>query len=59
MDDRQTILGAGCGASSKIITPDNNLTRVMNYKFPYEYIHRFDELMQKKHQIALELEKLT
>ena len=59
MDDRQTILGAGCAASSKIITPDQNLTRVMNYKFPYEYIHRFEELMTKKQQIAQELEKLT
>ncbi len=59
MDDRQTILGAGCGASSKIILPDGNLTRVMNYKFPYEYIHRFEELMQKKNQIAQELEKLS
>ena len=59
MDDRQTILGAGCGASSKIILPDGNLTRVMNYKFPYEYIHRFEELMHKKNQIAQELEKLS
>ena len=59
MDDRQTILGAGCAASSKIITPDGNLTRIMNYKFPYEYIQRFEELMQKKQQIAQELEKLT
>ncbi|MBE6876222.1 MAG: coproporphyrinogen dehydrogenase HemZ [Ruminococcus sp.] len=59
MDDRQTILGAGCGASSKIITPGGNLTRVINYKFPYEYISRFGELMNKKKQIADELEKLT
>ena len=59
MDDRQTILGAGCAASSKIITPDGNLTRVMNYKFPYEYIHRFEELMTKKKLIAQELQKLA
>ena len=59
MDDRQTILGAGCAASSKVILPDGNLTRVMNYKFPYEYINRFGELMNKKQQIAGELEKLT
>ncbi|MBR1554701.1 MAG: coproporphyrinogen dehydrogenase HemZ [Oscillospiraceae bacterium] len=59
MDDRQTILGAGCGASSKIITSGGNLTRVMNYKFPYEYINRFGELMTKKQQIAIELEELT
>ncbi len=59
MDDRQTILGAGCAASSKVILPDGNLTRVINYKFPYEYINRFGELMNKKQQIAGELEKLT
>ncbi len=59
MDDRQTILGAGCGASSKIILPGQKITRVMNYKFPYEYIGRFDELMAKKEQIAQELEKLA
>lgn len=59
MDDRQTILGAGCAASSKIILPDGNLTRVMNYKFPYEYIHRFEELMNKKQLLENELEKLA
>lgn len=59
MDDRQTILGAGCGASSKIITPGGGLTRVMNYKFPYEYIHRFEELMKKKEQIAIKLEEIN
>ncbi|MDE6657131.1 MAG: coproporphyrinogen dehydrogenase HemZ, partial [Oscillospiraceae bacterium] len=57
MDETQTILGAGCSASSKIVNY-NNITRVMNYKFPYEYINRFDELMQKKQQIIAELEKL-
>ncbi|MBD5143368.1 MAG: coproporphyrinogen dehydrogenase HemZ [Ruminococcus sp.] len=56
MDETQTILGAGCSASSKIV--NNTITRVMNYKFPYEYINRFDELMLKKNQIIAELEKL-
>ena len=51
MDETQTILGAGCGASSKIIAKDGDIFRVLNYKFPYEYIHRFDEMMQKKIQI--------
>ena len=58
MDDRQTILGAGCAASSKIVQ-GNNITRVLNYKFPYEYIHQFDTLMEKKKQIESELEKLS
>ncbi len=48
MDETQTILGAGCSASTKLIYPNGELMRVHNYKFPYEYINRFDELMNKK-----------
>lgn len=51
MDETQTILGAGCAASTKLVTPDGKITRIHNYKFPYEYINRFDELMEKKKQI--------
>lgn len=51
MDEIQTILGAGCAASTKLVDENNFISRVMNYKFPYEYINRFDELMQKKEQI--------
>lgn len=58
MDETQTILGAGCGASTKIIDRDGDIHRVMNYKFPFEYISRFEQLMQKKIQIEEELEKL-
>lgn len=48
MDETQTILGAGCAASTKIVQPNGKITRIHNYKFPYEYINRFDELMKKK-----------
>ncbi|MEE5992345.1 MAG: coproporphyrinogen dehydrogenase HemZ [Oscillospiraceae bacterium] len=58
MDETQTILGVGCGASSKVIDRDGDIHRVLNYKFPYEYINRFEEMMQKKDQIETELEKL-
>ena len=51
MDETQTILGTGCAASTKLVDANNSITRVMNYKFPYEYINRFDELMNKKNQI--------
>lgn len=51
MDETQTILGAGCAASTKLVDENNSITRVMNYKFPYEYINRFDELMTKKDEI--------
>ena len=51
MDETQTILGTGCAASTKLVDANNSITRIMNYKFPYEYINRFDELMNKKNQI--------
>lgn len=51
MDETQTILGAGCAASTKIVQPNGKITRIHNYKFPYEYINRFDDLMLKKQSI--------
>lgn len=51
MDETQTILGAGCAASTKLVDEENRISRVMNYKFPYEYINRFDELMKKKDEV--------
>ncbi|MGN0621642.1 MAG: coproporphyrinogen dehydrogenase HemZ [Porcipelethomonas sp.] len=48
MDETQTILGAGCAASTKIVDGNGKITRIHNHKFPYEYINRFDELMKKK-----------
>lgn len=51
MDETQTILGAGCAASTKLVDENNSIQRIMNYKFPYEYINRFDELMKKKDEI--------
>ncbi len=51
MDETQVILGAGCAASTKLIDKNGKITRIHNYKFPYEYIGRFDELMKKKNQI--------
>ncbi len=51
MDETQTILGAGCAASTKLVEPNGKITRVHNYKFPYEYINRFDKLMEKKTEI--------
>ena len=51
MDETQTILGAGCAASTKLVYPDNKIVRIHNYKFPYEYIRSFDKLMEKKGEI--------
>ena len=51
MDETQTILAAGCAASTKLVDGQGNIIRVMNYKFPYEYINRFDTMMEKKQEI--------
>lgn len=58
MDETQTILGAGCAASTKLVEPNGRITRVHNYKFPYEYIGRFEQLMEKKAQIEEILERI-
>lgn len=58
MDETQTILGAGCAASTKLVYPDGKISRIHNYKFPYEYIRRFDELMQKKQEVSECLKKI-
>ncbi|MCR5600232.1 MAG: coproporphyrinogen dehydrogenase HemZ [Ruminococcus sp.] len=52
MDETQTILGAGCAASTKLVYPDGKINRIHNYKFPYEYIKRFDQLMDKKEEVT-------
>lgn len=51
MDETQSIFGAGCAASTKLVEPCRMITRICNYKFPYEYIAQFDQLMEKKNQI--------
>lgn len=58
MDETQTILGAGCAASTKLVTANGQITRVMNYKFPFEYIRQFDEMLKKKKKIAEILERM-
>lgn len=59
MDETQTILGAGCAASTKLVYPNGKLTRIHNYKFPYEYIRRFDQLMTKKEEVTECLKKIS
>jgi len=53
MDEIQTILAAGAGAVTKIVLPDD-IVRFYNYKYPYEYISGFDDILAKKRE-ALKL----
>ena len=49
MDETHTILAVGGGAVTKLKQPRvNNIERIFNYKYPYEYISRFDEMMERK-----------
>ncbi len=48
MDDSQTILGIGSGASTKVIGGQRGIERVTECKYPYEYLQRYEELMKKK-----------
>ncbi|HOR22656.1 MAG TPA: coproporphyrinogen dehydrogenase HemZ, partial [Ruminococcus sp.] len=59
MDDTQTIIGAGCAASTKLVFPGGRIERVHNYKFPYEYIRQFDKLMEKKKEAEECLQKIS
>lgn len=58
MDETQTILGAGCAASTKLLYENNRIERIHNYKFPYEYIRSFDKLMEKKQEVRECLKKI-
>lgn len=53
MDETHTILACGSGGVTKLKknNPDY-LERIFNFKYPYEYIDRFDELIQRKSGIT-------
>jgi len=49
MEEKETIIGAGMGSSSKIYyMRENRIGRIPNFKDLKEYINRIDELLEKK-----------
>lgn len=49
MDETHTILACGASAVTKLREPDSTrIERIYNYKYPYEYIDRFDEMLSRK-----------
>ena len=53
MDQTHTILSCGAGGVNILRQPNgDHIERVFHYKYPYEYISRFDTLMERKQQIA-------
>lgn len=48
MEEVQTILAFGAGASSKIVYPDGHLKRIYNVRNVEQYIQRIDEMIERK-----------
>ena len=60
MEECHTVLAVGAGAVIKLKEPfGRNIERVFNYKYPYEYISRFDELIERKTKIKEFYENLA
>lgn len=53
MDETHTILACGASAVTKLKDKtQKNIKRIFNYKYPYEYISGFDQLMSRKQEIG-------
>lgn len=53
MEEIHTVLACGAGAVTKLKAPnDNYLERIFNFKYPYEYNSRFEELVERKKRIT-------
>ncbi len=53
MDETHTILACGASAVTKLKDKSQkNIKRIFNFKYPYEYIKGFDELISRKTEIG-------
>ena len=53
MDESHSILAVGAGGSTKLCQPSGQkIKRIYNYKYPYEYISGFAEVLRRKEAIA-------
>ncbi len=53
MDETHTILACGASAVTKLREPmGDNIERIFNYKYPYEYISRFGDMLERKKGIT-------
>ena len=52
MDETHSVLAAGAGAVTKLKKDSyNNIERIYNYKYPYEYLNNFEEVIKRKEKI--------
>ena len=59
MEEAQNILACGASGSTKLIDHSTGkITRFFNYKYPYEYISRYDKMMGYKPELEKFLAQL-
>ena len=52
MEELQTILAVGAGASTKLVDRrTGRIKRITNHKYPYEYLDRFNDILENKREI--------
>ena len=52
MEECQSVFACGAGAVTKLLVPGTtDIIRIFNYKYPYEYVDRFDTLLANKEKI--------
>lgn len=56
MDEIQTILACGAGGVTKVVSPEpgpcgSPIRRMFNYKYHFEYIERFAEILRRKEEV--------
>lgn len=53
MDETHSIIACGASAVTKLKEPlGSNIERIFNFKYPYEYINRFSEIIARKQGIG-------
>ncbi len=53
MDETHTILACGASAVTKLRDSESTyIKRIFNYKYPYEYINNFEEIISRKESIT-------
>ena len=58
MDETETVLACGAGGVTKLKNPySEDLSRIFNFKYSYEYISRYPEILELKEGIAKQYEQ--
>ncbi|MGN1117299.1 MAG: coproporphyrinogen dehydrogenase HemZ, partial [Acutalibacteraceae bacterium] len=53
MEECHCVIAVGAGAVTKLKKYNRQeIERVYNFKYPYEYLNRFDEIIERKKKIS-------